>query len=399
MKKTSRDACVTFAVFSGLFLLQGCSPEATVASSQPSINNPYAGLEREFDVLVTENEIVTAGAAIITNGQVTWIGNFGEQAPGIMASEQTLYNVGSITKTVAAETILRLVSDGTLSLDASMSPVWVDPDLEDDSRHELLTPRVALTHTTGFPNWRYFTANGKLAFNTDPGTSFTYSGEGYEYLATYSEKLTDQKFEALVQQYVFDPIGIENASYSIDKAYFDHIAQAKAPDGSFPGHYCYPDNGYCRSEGSSTPADDLVISVSDFALFLISVMNSDGYDKSVTADRNTVHVKKTEANSTILCDSTTFAECPIAQGYGLGWEVLDFGDRKIVSHGGSDWHELALAYFDTQSKDGVIIFLNAPSANALKAMPKAISLLDADSPMVELYERWLQQAEAAAGSN
>ncbi len=396
MKTTSCVARAALAVCSGLLLLQGCSPQANVASSQPSISNPYTDLEREFDALVAENDVVTAGAAIITDGHVAWTGNFGEQAPGIMASERTLYNVGSITKTVAAETILRLVSDGTLSLDASMSPVWVDPDLQDDNRHELLTPRVALTHSTGFPNWRYFTKNGKLAFNADPGTSFTYSGEGYEYLATYSEKLTDQKFEALVQEHVFDPIGIENASYSIDKAYFNNIAQAKAPDGSFPGHYCYPDNGYCRSEGSSTPADDLVISVNDFALFLISVMNSDGYDKSVTADRDTVHVKKAEANNTILCDSTKYAQCPIAQGYGLGWEVLDFGDRQIVSHGGSDWHELALAYFDTQSKDGVIIFLNAPSNDALKVMPKAISLLDADSPMIELYQRWLRQAEAAA---
>ena len=158
-----------------------------------------------------------------------------------------------------------------------MSPVWTDPDIADDSRHEMLTPKIALSHTTGFPNWRFFTESGKLTFMADPGTSFTYSGEGYEYVATFAEKITGQSFDALVTSHVFDPLKIEDAAYSINPENFENIAQTKDRDGAFPGHYCYPDNGYCRRHGTSTPADDLVITVNDYAAFLISVMNGDGY--------------------------------------------------------------------------------------------------------------------------
>lgn len=383
------------AIISVSIFLQACSDRSPETIADPVTKNLYTDLEQDFDALVRQNEVVTAGAAIITDGKIAWTGYFGEQAPGQPATANTQFNVGSVTKTVAAETILRLAAAGKLSLDAPMAPVWVDPDIKDDPRHETLTPRIALTHTTGFPNWRFFTADGKLSFISDPGTSFTYSGEGFEYLATYAEKLTGQTFDELVNSYIFDPIGITNAAYSIEPSNFDNIAQTKDKSGVFPGHYCYPDNGYCRRPGSSTPADDLVITVEDYAAFLISVMNSDGYGDAITTDRNTVHATKGKAFDTVICDTDDPAQCPLAQGYGLGWEVLDFGTRKIVAHGGSDWHELAIAYFDTQSKDGVIIFLNAPSMNALKTMPEALSLLDAQSPMIGQYRRWLEQTQAA----
>lgn len=379
-----------------LFFLLACSDQSSELDAKPVTENPYTELQEEFDALLAQNDILTAGAAIITNGQISWTGYFGEKAPGLAANASTQFNVGSVTKTVAAETILRLAAAGELSLDEPMAPVWVDPDIRDDARHETLTPRIALTHTTGFPNWRFFTPDGKLNFMSDPGTSFTYSGEGFEYLATYAEKLTGKTFDELVNSYVFDPIGITNAAYSIDPANFDNIVQAKDKDGLFPGHYCYPDNGYCRRPGSSTPADDLVITVEDYSAFLISVMNSEGYGDALTADRNTVHATKGEAYSTVICDVVEPTQCPLAQGYGLGWEVLDFGTNKIVAHGGSDWHELAIAYFDTESKDGVVIFLNAPSINALRAMPDLLLLLDADSPMIGQYRRWLELAETAA---
>ena len=111
----------------------------------------------------------------------------------------------------------------------------------------------------------------------------------------------------------------------------------------------------------------------------------------MTKDRDTVQSSK-GSQAVVDCSSVDQAACPVAQGYGLGWEVLDYELRKIVAHGGSDWHELALAYFDPDSHDGVIIFLNAPNRTALAAMPEAISLLDADSPMIAMYQRWHDQA-------
>lgn len=80
--------------------------------------------------------------------------------------------------------------------------------------------------------------------------------------------------------------------------------------------------------------------------------------------------------------------CPRSQGYGLGFEVIDYGRFKVVGHGGSDWSELAVAYFYEPSDDAVIVFLNAPNRRALSAMPELISLLDPHSPYLSHYRAW-----------
>lgn len=358
--------------------------EAQSVSSENAL-----ALANEFRQLTKEHDIVTLGVASIKSGRLAWSGYFGEQSPNIPASSTTQFNVGSITKVVAAETILRLVDKKVLSLDEPMSTHWVDPDIANDSSHKLLTPRMSLTHTTGFPNWRFFTQDQKLSFEKQPGLAFSYSGEGFEYLAKFVEKKTGSDFASLVREYVFNPIGISNASYYIDEANFKNIAQSKDADGNFPGHYCYPFNGYCRKKGSSTPADDLVINVEDFTKFLVSVMRGNGYSSELIDERNTVQSSPEEGKKTVDCNDIAPHKCPNQQGYGLGWEVLDYGNSKIVAHGGSDWHELSLAYFDTQTLDGIVIFINAPNKKAVAAMPLAISLLDSDSPYIQFYQRWL----------
>ena len=86
---------------------------------------------------------------------------YGEAAPGMPASNATLYNIASMSKPISAEVILRLAAVNKLSLDEPMHAYWVDPDLAADPRAKLLTTRMALDHQTGFANWRRETG-GKL---------------------------------------------------------------------------------------------------------------------------------------------------------------------------------------------------------------------------------------------
>src|SRR6202161_3484933 len=86
-----------------------------------------------------------------------WPAFYGEQSRGVPATTKTLYNMASLTKPVTAETVLRLASAGKLSLNESMSPFWLDPDIRDDPWSKLLTPRLCLSHQTGFANWRGMT--------------------------------------------------------------------------------------------------------------------------------------------------------------------------------------------------------------------------------------------------
>ncbi len=347
----------------------------------PSISSDRATeLDSALADVVARHKINTAAVAVIENGAVVWSNHYGLQSPDVPASAQTLYDVGSITKTVVAETVLRLVADGKLSLDESMSAYWLDPDLEDDLRHQLLTPRMALSHTTGFMNWRFFAEGRKLAFINEPGTRFGYSGEGFEYLARFVEAKLDQPFEQLARRYVFEPSGVSSAAMSVDPDNFPSIAQALDSEGQFPGYYCRPE-GWCRETGDFSAAGSMVITLEGLTRFVIRTMRGDGLTPELMAERNTLHAEQ----EAIDCSQVPEVLCPVRVGYGLGWNIVELENDKIIGHRGSDWSVVSLAYYYETSRDGLVVLFNAPNRAGIAAMVDTLQLLDPDSPELHGY--------------
>jgi CubicO group peptidase (beta-lactamase class C family) len=346
---------------------------------------------QRIDEILARHRIVTAGIGLIRDGKLAWSDYFGDQSPGVRASARTRFNVASITKTVTAETVLRLVAQGRLSLDEPMAPYWVDPDVAGDPRHLNLTPRMVLNHTTGFPNWRFFRRGGKLAFERTPGESYGYSGEGFDYVARYAERKLELPFPRLVAETVLAPVGMTNTAVEVHRK-DDRIARPVDEQGVFHGYYCRPEGArWCRGEGSYVAADDMVTTVADYAAFLVSVMTAGGYGPTLAAERDRVQTDK-GAERVVRCDESKDTPCPIEQGYGLGFNVLKYDGLTVVGHSGSDWSEVAIAYYYSPSNDGIIVFLNAPNRRALAAMPEMLELLDPASPFLPEYRRWLAAA-------
>ena len=103
---------------------------------------------------LARHRVPSIAVAYVRDGAVAWTRVYGEQAEGVPATTETLYSVASLTKPVFAEVILRLAADGKFELDEPMAAHWVDPEVAGDPRHRVLTPRMALSHRTGLPNWR-----------------------------------------------------------------------------------------------------------------------------------------------------------------------------------------------------------------------------------------------------
>ena len=99
-------------------------------------------------------------------------------------------------------------------------------------------------------------------------------------------------------------------------------------------------------------------------------------------------------DAVVDCEDSTTIDCPRAQGYGLGYLVIDYDAMRILGHGGNDWAEVALGYIRLPTRDGLIIFLNAPNRRGLEAMPELVELLDPDSPFPGQYRRWLMRDRA-----
>jgi CubicO group peptidase (beta-lactamase class C family) len=144
-------------------------------------------LDQKTPAWLKQFDVPSVAVAYIREGKIDWTAVYGEQSPGVPANAKTLYNVASLAKPISAEVILRLASAGKLSLDESISTYWIDPDAKDNPWHALLTPRLCLSHQTGFTNWRRQT-NNVLTFQWQPGTRTGYSGEGFQYVARFVEK-------------------------------------------------------------------------------------------------------------------------------------------------------------------------------------------------------------------
>lgn len=303
---------------------------------------PPAAIDALMPDLLARTGVPSVSVARIEDGRIAWAGAWGERAPGENAALDTLYNVASLAKPVSAETVLRAASLGELDLSEPMMRYWVDPDIAADPRHRLLTPRHALTHRTGFPNWR----SGELEFQADPGTVIGYSGEGFEYLARYAERKNGESFESMAARLVLDPAGMSETAYT-DRAWFR--GRLAAP---------FDNEGKALASIVSerfSASDDLHTTARDYARFLLSVARQQGLNGEIGTERGQVQAS-TLART---CPPEQVAACPDEAGFGLGWDVLRFGERTILWHTGEDTGAFALVYIIPQTGEGIVILTNS----------------------------------------
>jgi CubicO group peptidase (beta-lactamase class C family) len=141
--------------------------------------------------------------ALIDHGKVGYVQAYGiRNAKGDPLTTDTVMYGASLTKMVFAYHVMQLVDQGKIKLDTPYKDDFDKPliqygthsdekflrkygpytDLADDPRWEKLTPRMSLTHSTGFANFWFIEPDQKLRIHFDPGTQFSYSGEGLSLL-------------------------------------------------------------------------------------------------------------------------------------------------------------------------------------------------------------------------
>ncbi len=168
-------------------------PLAVVAQTMPS----GPAIDLEVSKLMSHTHARGIAVAIVDHGKVGYVQAYGvRNAQGDPLATDTVMYGASLTKTVFAYTVMQLVDQGKLKLDTPVKddldkplptygpdPVFPDKygpykDLADDPRWERITPRMCLTHSTGFSNFWFTEPDQKLHIHFEPGTHFSYSGEG-----------------------------------------------------------------------------------------------------------------------------------------------------------------------------------------------------------------------------
>jgi CubicO group peptidase (beta-lactamase class C family) len=311
-----------------------------------------------------QDDVPSVAVAYISHGKIAWTAVYGEQSPGVPATGNTLYNMASLTKPITAEVILRMAAKGKLSLDESMSPYWVDPDIKGNPWADLLTSRINLSHQTGFANWRRMT-NGVLTFRWKPGTQMGYSGEGYNYLVHFAANKSGTPFEDLAQKYVFDPVGMKDTAYTPKTWFAGRLAAPYRPKGWGENPKTWDVSG----------ADLVRTTIGDYSKFVVSVMHDEGLSRSLAEERRKMtHEEVTPEDSAKICARLPAnSKCELSVWMGLGWQVDHFNEVTLLEHGGSDEGFRTLAFFEPKTQTGVVAFTNGE--NGPKTIAKVVGLL------------------------
>jgi CubicO group peptidase (beta-lactamase class C family) len=152
--------------------------------------------------------------AVLRDGELAGVRAFGvrDATTRDPVRTGTVFEAASLSKVVTAYVALRLVERGKLGLDTPLVTYAASPCDANEPLAAKITLRHALTHSTGFRNWR-FNKDEKLTIDFEPGSRFSYSGEGILWVERAIEAASGAPFARHVQETLFAPLGMANSSF------------------------------------------------------------------------------------------------------------------------------------------------------------------------------------------
>lgn len=295
-------------------------------------------------------------AAYVQDGKLVWQKNYGvtNATTKTPVTDSTLFEAASLTKVVTAYAALKLVDAHQLDLDKPLNAyLGNNYQVGNDQRINMITARRVLSHSAGFPNWRN-DRDSLLPINFTPGERFSYSGEGFVYLATVMEKLTGESYETLIEQTVFKPLGMTRSSITWRPSFQNVAAYRHSWIGEVSSLADYP---------NANAAASLRTTAKDYATFLAAILNGTGLTKASHEAMLAAQIKVDPANYTQLY-----------WGLGIGLERTE--DARYCWHWGDQGDSKALFVGNINTKDAIIYFTN--SANGLSIAPDIISIVYGD---------------------
>lgn len=374
-KKTGRvnDFTVYTAYFKGgrqnLLLAINPSGEITGLAIRPSEktykvrdDNPLNGfvdslVEKEIRPYIQQVNTVGISIGVLYDGE-RYTYNYGETAKenDQLPTNNTLYEIGSITKTFTATLLAEMVLLGKCKLDDPGSKYLPDSIQRLQLNKVPVTLKTLANHTSGLPRLPsdffspeshyvpddpYKNYTDTILFNyldtvqlrSVPGTKMVYSNLGFGLLGTILERISGKSYEALLQQYICKPLGMKDTHIVLNNVQQKRFAQGYNSTGKAVGHWHFKSmagGGAIRS------------SVNDLMKYLRAHLQDNASTTLTGAFR--------------LCERPTFE---FSNGkMGLGWRTPDHLPGIFWKNGGTGGFRSYCAY-NKKKQIAVVILSNS----------------------------------------
>lgn len=319
--------------------------------------------------LMEKMRVPGVSVAVIKDFEIHWAKGYGtsDVTTSAPVTTDTIFQAASISKPTAAIGVMRLVQDGTLSLDADINTYlksWKLPASE-HTRDRPVTLRSLLSHTSGlgdgfgFPgyhpkeplpsivqilNGEKPSNTGKVLMDRPPFTAFKYSGGGVTLVQLAVTDTTGRAFPELMKSLVLAPIGMEHSGFEQPLSAGRDRMAARAHNGRGAAMdarwHVYPE----------LQAAGLWTTPSDLARLAIELQRS------------------LQGQSTRILSVASAREMitPVGVGdFAVGFGLRKLGEGWYFGHGGSNWGFQCDLVAHVRKGYGVAIMTNADSGGVV----------------------------------
>ncbi|MBC7886777.1 MAG: beta-lactamase family protein [Ferruginibacter sp.] len=381
-----------------LFLLAALTPPAVRAQDIQRIDGSTistASLRNNIERLLQKANVSGLCISVFNNNEPVFTQAFGLANVPLktpLTTSTVLYGA-SFSKAVFGWIVMQLVQEKKIDLDkplvAYLSKPLVDytipgwnrgyQQLVNDDRYKMITGRMCLNHTTGFPNWRWFEGDKKLKIKFTPGTRYSYSGEGIYLLQFVIEQITRKDYESIAQERAFKPLHMINTSYVWQPGYNNKTAVGHNSRGE-------PYEFFKWKEASA--GGSMCTTLDDYTKFFTALMQQKLLNKPVFNEMISTQVRirsRQQFGPNALAD--TNENDPIQLGYGLGFGVMhtSFG-RAFFKEGHDDgWGHYSIGFPDK----GIAIIMMTNNDNGESIFKELLATAIGDSFTPWYWENYI----------
>jgi CubicO group peptidase (beta-lactamase class C family) len=302
--------------------------------------------------LIKTANVTGIALAVLNDDKLAYAKGFGYRnvEKKLPLNRNTVMYGASFTKSLFACLVMQLVDEGKLDLDKPVYEYLPKPlpeyeayrDLAGDDRYKKITARMLLDHTSGFPNWRWFTDDRKLRIYFGPGTRFAYSGEGISLLQLVVETITRKSVAESMQDRILRPAGMTRTAMVWDSRFEDNFALGYDENGKDLG---------AQRRSSPQAAGSMVTTVADMGRFLVSLRTGMLLRKSAIDKMLSPQIAIHSLHEFPSLDTaTTDANDAIKLSYGLGWGLFFTPVGKAYFKEGHDdgWNNHMVCFDETK---------------------------------------------------
>jgi CubicO group peptidase (beta-lactamase class C family) len=318
--------------------------------------------------------------AVVEGGDIAYRRAFGyrDLEAGKAATPETLYGIGSVTKSFTCLALMQLQEQGLLSIDDELDD-YVELGIKPHG--EPLRLRHLMSHTSGIPALAYAEAvirrgtgaadkrlpiadvDDLLAFmeeadewvETAPGERWFYLNEGYVLLGAVIERVSGQSYNDYVVDNILEPLGMERSIFS--KEQFDQDPDAAVPYVVDSDKNCLPRE---YQFGKITSDGGLISSVEDMARYILMYLNGGVLEGARLVEESSLEeMMEPRVKTPALAPGLFGEKLTHTREYCYGLHTIgDFFGRTVVGHGGSVLIATAQMAFIPEENIGIMLLAN-----------------------------------------